>query len=127
MYVKEVETTYTIVLATRLKRRVFQSRRIPVEVVSMAEEVIAGEGAGLLGNEFCDYGISLFVKCESMEKAREIANRIRRATSGPIRAKYPELWKMPSLWNRNPLVFEGDMTPENRTRVTEYYESLKSR
>ena len=91
-------STYTIALATRLKRKVFRAGNIPV----------------------C-------VECGGIAEAEKIAELIRKATSRPIRQKYPELWKMPSLWNQSPCIVEGKMDPENMEKIEEYYRNLKSR
>ena len=76
---------------------------------------------------FYDYGVVLCVECGGIAEAEKIAELIRKATSRPIRQKYPELWKMPSLWNQSPCIVEGKMDPENIEKIEEYYRNLKSR
>lgn len=119
--------TYTIALATRLKRKVFRARNIPDDVIAIAREEVSRQNAALISYEVFDYGIVLYVVCRDRDAAIQIADSVRRATSGPIRHKYPELWKMPSLWNSRPLIEEGGAGPGNDKKVSEYYESLKSR
>lgn len=118
---------YTIAMATRLKRKVFRSRNIPHDVIVLGQNAFAKEGAELKGYRFYDYGVVMCVECGSKEHALRIANSFRMATSGPVRKEYPELWRMPSLWNSRPLIEEGGMSTENIKRAEEYFESLKSR
>lgn len=119
--------TYTIALATRLKRKVFRAKNIPPDVLRIADAYLARNGIKLLQHRFYDYGFVLNVECASAEQAINIATGIRMETSRPIRELYPELWKMPSLWNNQPLVLEGSMTKENNNKIEKYYDGLKSR
>lgn len=119
--------TYTIALATRLKRKVFRAKNIPPEVLRIADAYLARNGIKLLQHRFYDYGFVLNVECVSAEQAIDIATGIRMETSRPIRELYPELWRMPSLWNNQPLVLEGSMTKENNNKIEKYYDGLKSR
>ena len=61
------------------------------------------------------------------EEAAKVSEVIRKATSRPIRQKYPELWKMPSLWNQSPRIVEGKMDSENMEKIEDYYRRLKTR
>ena len=106
-------STYTIALATRLKRKVFRAGNIPVDVMEMIDDALRVNGTHLDGHRFYDYGVVLCVECGGIAEAEKIAELIRKATSRPIRQKYPELWKMPSLWNQSPCIVEGKMDPEN--------------
>ena len=63
----------------------------------------------------------------SEEEAAKVSEVIRKATSRPIRQKYPELWKMPSLWNQSPCIVEGEMDSENMEKIEDYYRRLKTR
>ena len=120
-------STYTIALATRLKRKVFRAGNIPVDVMEMIDDALRVNGTHLDGHRFYDYGVVLCVECGGIAEAEKIAELIRKATSRPIRQKYPELWKMPSLWNQSPCIIEGKMDPENIEKIEEYYRNLKSR
>ena len=119
--------TYTIALATRLKRRVFRAGNIPVDVMEMIGDVLRSNGTPLGEHRFYDYGVVLCVECGGMTEAERVAELVRKATSRPIRQKYPELWKMPSLWNQTPCIVEGKMDPKNMEKIEEYYRNLKSR
>ena len=119
--------TYTIALATRLKRRVFRAGNIPVDVMEMIGDVLRSNGTPLDEHRFYDYGVVLCVECGGMTEAERVAELVRKATSRPIRQKYPELWKMPSLWNQTPCIVEGKMDQKNMEKIEEYYRNLKSR
>ena len=120
-------STYTIALATRLKRKVFRAGNIPGDVMEMIGAVLKQSDASLDGYRFYDYGVVLCVECGGFTEAEKIAEVIRKTTSRPIRQKYPELWKMPSLWNQSPCIVEGNMGPDNMEKVEEYYRRLKTR
>ena len=120
-------STYTIALATRLKRRVFRARNIPGDVLRLTSEFLDKNGIKLTQHEFLDYGFVMCVECENREQAEWVAAGVRKATSRPVRDLYPELWSMPSLWNSRPLVIEGGISHENMEKMREYYEKLKSR
>ena len=120
-------STYTIALATRLKRKVFRAGNIPVDVMEMIGDALRVNGMHLDGHRFYDYGVVLCVECGGIAEAEKIAELIRKATSRPIRQKYPELWKMLSLWNQSPCIIEGKMDPENMEKIEEYDRNLKSR
>ena len=119
--------TYTIALATRLKRKVFRAGNIPGDVLEMIGTVLRQNDASLGGYRFYDYGVVLCVEYGGIAEAEKIAEVIRKTTSRPIRQKYPELWKMPSLWNQSPCIVEGDMDPDNMQKIEEYYRMLKTR
>ena len=119
--------TYTIALATRLKRKVFRAKNIPRDVIRLTRIYLEKEGKELLDYKFYDYGFVVCIKCKNNEQPEKAAAGIRKETSRPIRSMYPELWSMPSLWNSRPLVVEGGMTDENMETVQKYYDSLKSR
>ena len=120
-------STYTIALATRLKRKVFRAGNIPGDVMEMIGDALRLYVTPLDGYRFYDYGVVLCVECGGMTEAERIAELVRKATSRPIRQKYPELWKMPSLWNQTPCIVEGKMDPKNMEKIEEYYRNLKSR
>ena len=118
---------YTIALATRLKRRIFNAGNIPLDVIGLIRDVLKERGLALSGYKFYDYGVVLCLECTDKEEAAKISEAIRKATSRPIRQKYPELWKMPSLWNQTPCIVEGEMDTGNMEKIEEYYRSLKTR
>ena len=119
--------TYTIALATRLKRKVFTAGNISKDVLEKAEDVFAESGVLLKDHRFYDYGVAFCVECRDRDEALGTADRIRKATSRPIRQMYQELWRMPSLWNQTPFVAEGNLGEENLKRIDKYYDGLKSR
>ena len=55
--------TYTIALATRLKRKVFRAGNIPGDVLEMISTVLRQNDASLGGYRFYDYGVVLCVEC----------------------------------------------------------------
>lgn len=120
-------STYTIALATRLKRRVFRAGNIPGDVIELIGDSLKSYGGSLKEYKFFDYGVVLSIDCSDAAQAVRIADAVRKATSKPIRQKYPELWKMPSLWNQSPCILEGEMSQTNMEKVEEYYRNLKSR
>ena len=79
--------TYTIALATRLKRRVFRAGNIPVDVMEMIGDVLRSNGTPLGEHRFYDYGVVLCVECGGMTEAERVAELVRKATSRPIRQK----------------------------------------
>jgi hypothetical protein len=118
---------YTIALATRLKRRIFNAGNIPLDVIGLIRDVLKERGLALSGYKFYDYGVVLCLECTDQEEAAKVSEVIRKATSRPIRQKYPELWKMPSLWNQSPCIVEGEMDSENMEKIEDYYRRLKTR
>ena len=56
-------STYTIALATRLKRKVFRAGNIPVDVMEMIGDALRVNGMHLDGHRFYDYGVVLCVEC----------------------------------------------------------------
>lgn len=119
--------TYTIVLATRLKRRVFRAKNIPRDVQGLISEYLDKNGIKISQCKFYDYGFILSIECNDRKQAEKTAAGIRMATSKPIRSLYPELWQMPSLWNSKPLILEGGMSAENIKKAETYYDNLRTR
>ena len=69
--------TYTIALATRLKRKVFRAGNIPGDVLEMISTVLRQNDASLGGYRFYDYGVVLCVECGGIAEAEKIAEVIR--------------------------------------------------
>ena len=118
---------YSIVFATRLKRRVFRAGAIPQSVKELAQEALKHKSVELKNIFFYDYGAIFEVEVPDNISADEAAKTIRLATSHPIRAQYRELWAMPSLWGQKYLVIKGGINDETKTTAEEYYSSLKTR
>ena len=113
-------------VSDQIKKKGLQGRKYS-RVMEMIGDALRVNGMHLDGHRFYDYGVVLCVECGGIAEAEKIAELIRKATSRPIRQKYPELWKMPSLWNQSPCIVEGKMDPENMEKIEEYYRNLKSR
>ena len=56
-------STYTIALATRLKRKVFRAGNIPGDVMEMIGDALRLYGTPLDGYRFYDYGVVLCSRC----------------------------------------------------------------
>ena len=119
--------TYTIALATRLKRKVFLAGNIPADVERLSREALNEEGIDIKETLFYDYGYVCCVNAPESIKPEAIAYTIRKSTSRPIREMYPELWAMPSLWNSKAYIEDGELTEAKKKNIEGYYQTLKSR
>lgn len=119
--------TYTIALATRLKRKVFLAGNIPSDVKDIVEDALQKRDAHVKEMKFLPYGCICCVDVPEAIYPDRIAYLIRTSTSKPIRDKYPELWSMPSLWNRKTFIREGMITEDAVREINEFYDSLKTR
>lgn len=118
---------YKIVMATRLKRKVFLSRNIIDDVLSLSRGAVEESGYKIIKYEFLPYGMELVVDCKDEKETAGIIRAIRRATSGTVRKRYPELWSMPSFWTRKCLVVKWPEAGTQKNATIEFYKSLKSR
>lgn len=121
------EHIVTIALATRLKRRVFASDIIKEEAEKLICENIDTINSTLISISFEDYGLILTLNNKDNLPTSDIAYFLRTATSAPLRNKYSNLNKMPSLWTRNYFCENGYMTNDTMAAVQEYFQQIKSR
>jgi hypothetical protein len=64
---------YTIALATRLKRRIFNAGNIPLDVIGLIRDVLKERGLALSGYKFYDYGVVLCLECTDQEEAAKVS------------------------------------------------------
>lgn len=118
---------FYIAIATRLKRKIFLAGNITESVRKETYDAAEKNKCRIINCQFRPYGMEFMLDCDTEQTAKQVVKCMRYATSGPVRKRYPELWKMPSLWARKYLIVETDgKFPPNKI-VEEYYDSLKSR
>ena len=90
---------YTIILYTRLNRKVFDNAGAAGRVAELAEESMP-DGAYL--HEYRVFPDSFAFTVSMMDglSAEGVSFAVRKATSAKIRAEFEQFRKMPSLWQR---------------------------
>lgn len=113
---------YTIILHTRLNRKVFSAGNISRRLIEIIED-IPTEHTGIYLREVrvfpsalaCDVSISDRVTIDTA------CYVLRKATSSKIREEFSELWSMPSLWSRKYSLSDkpvSDLTKEETTKFS---------
>lgn len=124
------EQTYTIALATRLRRRIFAAKGVAEYLITLLTELAQSQGWKNLTVRFYDSGvrITLTVRDDSVSvSGANIADAIRIYTSGAIRRAFKELWAMPSLWTKRCYVEEGAGNEETEMNIQSFFEAIPTR
>ena len=118
--------TYTIAMATRLRRKVFSSDLKREYFVSILPIALLGENIEVTDTVFRDDGVILCVRGEEMDPDY-VASVIRHRTSGRMRDSFEELFKMPSLWTKRVYSHTGKISDVPDGEIEEYYKSIRTR
>ncbi len=123
-----MQKTYTLVLATRLKRRIFTAGGVRAELEELAKRFCIEYEIGMVKLEILEYGCIFVYVCGDACRydACTIASRFRYFTSGKLRYDFAELWKMPSLWTKRCLIKEGGFGGVGE-ELDEFFSSIKTR
>lgn len=118
---------HSIILATRLKRKIFLAGSIPPYVRECAEAALSDARCVLRDIQFFDFGCIFYVDAPDTVSSEEIARTIRIGTSKPVRERFMELWSIPSLWTKR-FCDAGDASAEDaRAKAAEFFATVKSR
>lgn len=90
---------YTIILYTRLRRKVFNAGNVSARAVQLLKESMPS-GAYLLGYRVFPSALAFTVSTTEWVRPDYISYTVRKATSSELRSEFKELWRMPSLWTR---------------------------
>ena len=90
---------YTIILFTRLRRKVFNAGNVSARAVQLLKESMP-PGAYLLGYRVFPSALAFTVSTADGVRPDYVSYAVRKATSSELRSEFKELWKMPSLWTR---------------------------
>lgn len=116
-----------IILATRLKRRIFRARAIPDAVTDLARDALVEHGCTLEEATYWEYGAAFKVDLTDSMTDEDAAKWIRNATSGPIRKQFQELWPMPSLWTRGHCMVPVSEEEQMDERAKAYFDGIPTR
>lgn len=127
MSTKSKKNKYCITLVTRLKRRVFLSKNIPAEIIQIADQTFLQNGVTRTGYRFSENTITIEVETDSVNNCVYVSSILRRESSGVIRYMFPELWHLPSLWNKDVLITNGEYDESTEKAIRLKLDSLRAR
>ena len=76
-------------------------RDVAKDCKAIIQEVCASQDWQILELAIMPDHIHLFVRARPTDSASDIVNRVKGRTSHDLRAKFPHLLKLPSLWTRS--------------------------
>lgn len=91
---------YTIILCTRLKRKVFADKSVAERMSQLITDAMP---SGVYLHEFCIFPSALAFTATVSDgiPLNAVSYAVRKATSARIRSEFSRYEKMPSLWQRN--------------------------
>ena len=119
--------TYSIAIASRLKRRIFLAGNIPSEFLRLAKAALNENLISIQQYRFYDYGVLLQLNMPDEMSPETAAALIRSSTSKPLRTTFSELWPLPSLWTRKCFIKAGELDGLFVQEAEDFFASLKNR
>lgn len=121
-----MEQTYTLALASRLRRKIFSDEPVRAFFILQMFNALIGEGVVVVDTRFREDGVILTVRGENLDPDYIVAI-LRYRTSGTVRERFSKFSKMPSLWTKKCLCLNGELSNIPEEEIIEFFNSIKTR